>query len=457
MRGWDVLSFLMQLAGIALYVIFFSRCMRPRSMPWQRRVLLTALYAAAIIGYAVFELNVSPFAFFPISLGYCHLMYESQLRTKAVWVGIGLVLDGLVDYFVVYLAMMFPGMSFERITMNGSTLLVAACVSRALLFGAFFLTTRHASKEMDIRFGDSLLLLLVSAGCWALLAMLIDMTARIPKGALDSDWLPLAGNFCLLLIIVAAVVLFNRLMKREKDAAYAAAHSRAIGMMKAHIDQAREAYEAMRRIAHDHDNHMTALWGYLNLDDLCGAKEYLGTLGRSPVHMVSITGHIGLDAVVAAKRRFAEERGIDFQTGIYPPKLLAVSDVDLCVLVGNMLDNAFEAVRQFGGDKPFVRIVSEMTPCYWTIACTNTAGPGTMHYKGCIPTSKADKGAHGIGTKQIEDITLKTGGFVNFHLENRVFSAVAMLRHAAKAHEAGARLAIHMPQEDNRDAMAHSL
>ena len=68
------------------------------------------------------------------------------------------------------------------------------------------------------------------------------------------------------------------------------------------------------------------------------------------------TGNLNVDAILNAKISLALENGIRCDYKAVIPKELSVSDIDLCVVIGNLIDNAVEACRTVKKEEQFLRL-----------------------------------------------------------------------------------------------------
>lgn len=89
------------------------------------------------------------------------------------------------------------------------------------------------------------------------------------------------------------------------------------------------------------------------------------------------TGNRAMDALLCQKRKQAEEKGIDWECDVRIPKQCRVNEFDLCVLFGNLLDNALEACGRLQDKgkaqeqevQPFVRVRAQaVKSCFFWIS-----------------------------------------------------------------------------------------
>lgn len=131
-------------------------------------------------------------------------------------------------------------------------------------------------------------------------------------------------------------LLFGKLLER-KIAEYQSE------LISKHCEEVQNIYKTMRGWRHDYHNHIQALLA------LCGDEEktrdYLLNLNDdlTTVDTVIKTGNVMIDAILNSKISLIKSKGIEVSAkAIVPPELI-VSEIDLCTIIGNLLDNAMEA------------------------------------------------------------------------------------------------------------------
>lgn len=97
------------------------------------------------------------------------------------------------------------------------------------------------------------------------------------------------------------------------------------------------------------------------------------------VETVVRTGNRMADAIFNSKLSLAAERQIQVKAQASLPVALTVSELDLCILIGNLMDNAMDACMELPAEKRLIRIYMEMKGNYLYLALTNTAGGGKKH------------------------------------------------------------------------------
>ena len=102
------------------------------------------------------------------------------------------------------------------------------------------------------------------------------------------------------------------------------------------------------------------------------------------------------------------------------PDQLTISDLELSIIVGNLLDNAIEACRTVTGER-FIRIFISMKGTMLYFSMLNAAG-AKRKKTGSLFTTQKD-GVHGFGLRRAEAILEEHGGWVKYNSEDGAFTS----------------------------------
>ena len=109
---------------------------------------------------------------------------------------------------------------------------------------------------------------------------------------------------------------------------------------------------------------------------------------------------------------------------LVPPKL-TVSDIDLCVLIGNLIDNAVESCDKISKTPKFIRVYIGIFKKQLYISVSNATKEVVRKLDEEYISTK--RGNHGHGLKRINLIVNKYDGFINRKNEPGVFVTEVML------------------------------
>lgn len=198
-------------------------------------------------------------------------------------------------------------------------------------------------------------------------------------------------------------------------------------LIEKHCDEVQNIYKTMRGWRHDYHNHIQTLLA------LCGdeakTREYLLTLNDdlTTVDTVIKTGNVMIDAILNSKLSLIKSKGIVVNAKALVPKELAISEIDLCTIIGNLLDNAMEAcLRQKADEQRFIRVFIGILKEQLYISVYNSLGGEVKkNNKKYISTKGGEN--HGFGLARVDRIVKKYEGYINRQNEDGVFATEVML------------------------------
>ena len=102
-------------------------------------------------------------------------------------------------------------------------------------------------------------------------------------------------------------------------------------------------------------------------------SKYLDELDEdlSTVDTVIKTGNKMTDAILNSKISLAKSKHIPVVADAYVPVALKTSEMDLCIIIGNLFDNAIEASLQLPEEKRMIRIYMDMKNTQLYMSFTN--------------------------------------------------------------------------------------
>ncbi len=198
-------------------------------------------------------------------------------------------------------------------------------------------------------------------------------------------------------------------------------------LLKNEVDEVHNIYLTMRGWRHDYHNHMQSVKAYLAMNNLAEARAYLDALEQDldDINLLFNTGNINADAILNAKISLAIKKGIRVDYKATVPRALTVSDIDLCVVIGNLIDNAVEACEKVASENQFIRLYIGILQKQLYLSVSNATNEVVRKLDEQYISTK--RGNHGHGLKRINKIVDKYGGFINRKNEPGVFVTEIML------------------------------
>lgn len=193
------------------------------------------------------------------------------------------------------------------------------------------------------------------------------------------------------------------------------------------IRETQNMYNQVRGWRHDYRNHIQNMKILLSEKNYTKLDSYLNELAEdlSTVDTVIKTGNVMADAVLNSKLTTAQKANIKITVKAGVPDGIVMSDVELCAVMGNLLDNALEACMKLPEEERFMRIYIGRIKNQFYISVQNSAGTVRKIGGKYITTKSGD--AHGYGIFRIDRLAGKYGGYVNRQNEEGIFATEIML------------------------------
>ena len=199
-------------------------------------------------------------------------------------------------------------------------------------------------------------------------------------------------------------------------------------LIQKQCEQIENIYRTMRGWRHDYHNHVQAMLILCDQNNLPELKKYLINLNDdlTTVDTSIKTGNVMIDAILNSKMSLIKARSIPVSAKAAAPNETDLSDIDLCVILGNLLDNAMEAcVEQGAAEERFIRIYMGVMKKQLYISVQNTFSGRKKRTERLVSTKR--ESGHGYGLSRIDAVVKRNGGYINRQNEDGIFATEVML------------------------------
>lgn len=199
-------------------------------------------------------------------------------------------------------------------------------------------------------------------------------------------------------------------------------------LIEKQVREIQNMYKQVRGWRHDYRNHIQNMKIQLAQGNYAELDSYLDSLADdlNTVDTVIKTGNVMADAILNSKLSVAEKLNIRLNVKANIPNNIPLSDVELCALLGNLLDNAAEACAKLPESERFMRIFIGCLKNQLYMSVQNSAGD-VKKVAGRYLSTKQSEGEHGYGIFRIDRVAKKYGGYVNRQNEEGVFATEIMV------------------------------
>ncbi|HAX72190.1 MAG TPA: hypothetical protein DCY20_01560 [Firmicutes bacterium] len=191
-----------------------------------------------------------------------------------------------------------------------------------------------------------------------------------------------------------------------------------------------ESYQLnLRKIAHDLHHHKLVLSHYLKHQNYTAAQSYLNeySLHLEKHQAIKLSAHPILNALLLKTYDQCQQHNIEFNPNIKLTDSLCISDFDLCILMGNLLDNAVEACCKIEPPSRFITVNAQEINQHYTFKIGNSYQVTQTHKKNFFQTSKHDKLSHGLGLSNVERVVNKYNGLLDFKIHDSEFIVILVI------------------------------
>lgn len=267
--------------------------------------------------------------------------------------------------------------------------------------------------------------------------MVLLLTGDIRSGNYNNT--VLAARVLLLVCMFLISRLMIQFVKKMQEEADADAKARAMeNLLKVQGEQYAMLQKRMdenRRARHDFRQHRRVIQDLVAKDDIAALKRYLSKYSEQfdPYHEKVYCRNHAVNAILSFYADKAERRGIVMTVSVKMAEKTIIPETELCVLIGNLLENAIDAceadITNKGREKQaFIKVIIMQTGgSMLSIAVDNSSIEKPVYGDSGSDFMSAKHSGKGIGTESVSFIAARYSGDARFEWRDGVFYASVML------------------------------
>ena len=273
----------------------------------------------------------------------------------------------------------------------------------------------------------------------ALFAALCLMSANIFMGEDAVTAIFIIARIFLGAGMIITCLMFARALRHEAENAELTEHSR---MMESQLIMQREQYERLTENAeqekiarHDIRHQLAVLKGYDTDGDHNNLSRYLDELtGNLPVPETIYCENYAVNAVINHHLHNTPDNDIRIDIKLNIPSATGkIPAMDLCIIMGNSLENALEACLRMEHGEKFIRARSLIQGDYITLVVENSFD-GRWNEKDGVYFSRkreeeTDTPIEGIGIESVKSVCEKYDGRIVISVDGNVWKSSALVKY----------------------------
>ncbi len=237
-------------------------------------------------------------------------------------------------------------------------------------------------------------------------------------------------SFSVALILImnfTVFFLFDRIAKLYKEKQESAFIKQQNEYYVNQLTATENLYETSRELRHNIKNHLVTILSYIenNKED---ARKYITDIIGIYQNRTEIihTGYPEIDGLLNFKFQPALEESIKINVKVTLPSNMIFPSFDLTVILGNLIDNALEAVA-FVDENKFIDLKMNFSKGMMIIKISNPYKNNLKMENGKLITSKKDKVNHGLGLRSINEILRRYNGITEIETDENIFTITVAL------------------------------
>lgn len=377
--------------------------------------------ASSIVGVAVFvvwQFGISSISILPgyINIGITIIVtlftvmttYEGKWWNKCVFViafnAIWMLMETLCNYMLMIYC--------ERYAMNqqlGS--LISKSFFLMVIIALKKVFTDDEIKELPVRY--SIMLVLIPTGNIYIMNNIFMLGYKVNNARAFFN-----SAITAIILLCMNVLIFYIYMKLADDLRLrrmTSVYEQQLELCERHQQEREISMLQLRDVRHNMKNNLVSILAYAEngeSEKIIGFVNEVMEEGGMTVSTITNSGNVVIDSLIGYWYVTAKKKEIDFTVNISIPMKVPFKGADICLILGNLLENAVEAAQKADGKK-YIKIQMKYDKNNLLIFVAN-------NYKGQLiktkdkrlKSTKPDTGNHGVGLPSVYRAAAKYHGTV---------------------------------------------
>lgn len=286
------------------------------------------------------------------------------------------------------------------------------------MLGCWLFVFLQRKRMLDVKRYDGIVLSMF----FLIIAVILLVLFTHALGYLEQSSLNLTAVLWILFLAVGVAVLLRisilSELARRQEKILSLLHEKEA--QSADIEELKNKVGILQHDIKKHVNMVKLLVEGGNDEQALAYLEELGAEGRDLATQVECSGINLIDVALNRSKRRMDESKVSFYSQIQGEISAIVDEMDMCILLANLLDNAEEAARKCEKEQS-VSLEMEGNARALRICVKNTVESAVLSTNPQLQTTKADVENHGWGMKSIHDIVNKYDGTLRHRDEDGWF------------------------------------
>jgi len=340
-----------------------------------------------------------------------------------------LVISDIVAAVIILL--MGNSVSWHDFVALNEDRLLPYCIARIMTVIIFVIIFHCFKKERDFTHSKIWYLFIVLfAVILTIVIGLIDMSVSV--GVQQADLTAMVAMIALIMLIlyVSIYYLFNWVNEKFSKQAELSMLAYQSETIDKYLIQTEESNKIIKILSHDLKHNL------ISWKELAEEKNYQNVLSEileyervlKANQLIDVNNEI-VNAIINQKNVLAKKNNILIEVDGVIYDDLKMTNMDLCSLFGNLIDNAIEAnLKQFDCNSKKIVITLKRKNDFLLIDVKNTYGVAPVVENHAFVSQKKNRLNHGVGMISIKNTVANYDGVIENSYENGIFNTKILLK-----------------------------
>ena len=350
-----------------------------------------------------------------------YILYKGSVRKKIFLVCIinlfGMLTEAVIGFIFIFI----------DVSMTDSISALGSLLSKLIQFTLLMCLKIFQSKlkkEIDLK--HWLILLVIPLGSVFILNTLFVSSESTYRR--ENMIFSLISSILILGLNLLVFRIYEDLSEKFELQKQQSIFQKELDFYKNQMEEREETFSNIRKMKHDINNYFICLDNYLKKGEIEKATKYINFMLMGKDNTQSIednirTGNSVVDIILHYKVNLMKKYYIKLEKHIEIPNELKIDDIDICIIVGNCLDNAIEALKEL--KENYLKIIHIDIIYRKGVLMIKIENPFTgerkKDFKGNYISTKTNNENHGIGLYSVKKVIEKYNGLLTFREEENKF------------------------------------
>ena len=407
--------------------IFFSRLSTQKYSSIKCWIVGTLLFECGALLNHCFSntIWINAISFLAINISFALICFKAQPIKVFFYSCVLFVLSAALEFATIFIVSNLFGANITDYNTQPILLIIEGTICKALYFLTClillnFIKSDKSSSKFPLSF--------YAYPASTIISLLVFWYVCAQKTTSERSQNLLA--FVCVLLLVSTIVLFityQQNIEKENNYIILKSENSKLKIEKAYYDILEHQNHQLMIYAHDAKNHLTAIQ---NLNTNPQIDTYISEMlnNLSEYSNVCHSGNRIVDVIVNKYITECKINGIDFEFDIKNNNLSCIEYYDTVTILGNLLDNAVEAVSV--AKEKYISFETDFRNNFSVIIISNSCDRNPLNENGDITESTQDnKRLHGFGLKSVRKTIKKYNGDIAFDYDSdkNIFVVTVMI------------------------------